>query len=156
MASLIFTSSGLEEFVRNANAGPNVAEKARKIPGYWESVNKMSENFSASLGLVVEPERTAGANEGEYILLTFVNGKCTNAQVVDRSDAASADYVLQGPAGVWQAVFRKEKKATRSIMRRDIRLARGDLHGFFRRFFFVAEWLEAGSDYTAIFPSTQP
>ncbi|GAA3642307.1 hypothetical protein GCM10022224_000780 [Nonomuraea antimicrobica] len=128
-----FTDEWAQAVRASVNTGPSAAERERKLPSYWNWIERARSGHTATWALGVR-------ETGTYVLLAWKDGTCTAAEIT--SDPGAADYVLVAGEAAWRELLEGADPG-RMVMYRRLRLERGDVLGFFRVIYFFVESLAA-------------
>ncbi|NUP66010.1 MAG: hypothetical protein HOW71_28015 [Nonomuraea sp.] len=123
-----FTPEWAEAARVAVDAGP---AQEGKLPTYWNWIDRARSGYTARWALGVR-------ESGEYLVLTWKDGRCADAVVTD--DPGEAEYVLAADRATWDSL-RQGADPGRVVMYRGLRLERGDVLAFFRVIYFFIESL---------------
>jgi hypothetical protein len=119
--------------------GPDDAEKATKLPTYWEWIERARKSYSYSWALGVR-DLPAGLGGPSYLVLNWQEGRCAEASVIGPEEPVKADYVLVGDFATWQGLLAGERDPQRLVMYRQLKLQEGsNTLMFFRGIYFFVE-----------------
>lgn len=139
--ALRFFSEEWAEAARKAvDDGPDEAERATKLPTYWEWIERARHSYSYSWALGVRdlPEELGGGPS--YLYLKWADGRCTDASIIGPGKPVEADYVLLGDFAIWQGLLAGRRDPQRLVMYRQLKLQEGsNTLRFFQGVYFFVE-----------------
>jgi len=132
------------------NAGPSDEVKGRKIPRFWEWIDKAKQYVNCQLALAVEGLPGAGARD--CLLLDLAAGRAVRARLASRDDAeASATYILKGSYQDWREIMGGFDMG-KAVMYRKLLLEKGEVLEFFKSIYFWTESLACVQRIPTSFP----
>jgi len=138
-APLPFWSRDWAQAAREAvNAGPSAEAKARKIPRFWEWIDKAKEHVDCQLALAVDG---LPASRRDCLLLDLEQGRCVRARLATRDEAeATATYLLAGSYRDWREIMAGYDMG-KAVMYRKLLLQKGEVLEFFKSIYYWTESL---------------
>lgn len=138
-APLTFWSREWAQAAKEAvNAGPSDEVRARKIPRFWEWIDKAKEYVNCQLALAVDG---LPASRRDCLLLDLEHGRCVRARLATRDEAeAGATYLLAGSYRDWREIMGGYDMG-KAVMYRKLLLEKGEVLEFFKSIYYWTESL---------------
>ncbi|WP_433868728.1 hypothetical protein [Saccharopolyspora sp. CA-218241] len=146
MVARLFSPEWARRAREVADAGADESLRATKLASYWEWIDRVRAEHTASWALGWDEP---GASR--YLVLCWEEGRCV-AESVRGPERPEADYVLTAGPQVWADLLAGEDTG-RLVMYRRLRLVRGDVLHFFRAVYFVVETVAAIGRIPASLPT---
>jgi hypothetical protein len=139
-AAVVFFGREWAQAVKAAwNAGPGPEIRAKKIPRFWEWIERAKAYVDCRLALAVNG--LPGSGGRDCLLLDLEQGRCARARLVTRDQAdAVADYVLAGSYADWRELMRGFDTG-KAVMYRKLMLEKGEVLEFFKSIYYWTESL---------------
>jgi hypothetical protein len=139
----VFTPEWLDAFVAHARTAPWEGREV-KLAEYFDAVDRMAADFGPTLGLVSTTSRYRVDPDTEAVRIDLEGGRPVRARRVAPEGLADVPLVLAGSPAAWRRVLAGDEDVAKAVMYRDLYLWQGDIHGFFRRIYFLVELLRLG------------
>jgi hypothetical protein len=146
--AVLFTPEWAEEVRAAIDAGPDEDARASKLSMYWNWIEAVRSEYSASWALGVRELPGAGTS---YLRLGWKKGACAEASIVGPDDPLDATYVLGADYATWRDLVAGEDPG-RIVMYRRLRLEEGDVLAFFRGIYFFVESVAIIGRLPAVLP----
>ncbi|HEX2465249.1 MAG TPA: hypothetical protein VHR17_11565 [Thermoanaerobaculia bacterium] len=133
------------------NAGPSPEARARKIPRFWEWIEKAKQYVNCQLALTVVG--LPGNAARNCLLLDLEAGRCVRSRLATRDDAeASATYILTGSYQDWREIMAGFDLG-KAVMYRKLLLEKGEVLVFFKSIYYWTESLACIQRIPTRFPT---